>query len=162
MTNEPAMLHLAQVKKNTTSGDTELHLLAHQTSESSWELNSLEILPLTGDKIFNENILVLVELADDREIVSIKEAKDWILNLLQQLVSKTRSGSQLVEEEREKIEQWRQEIVSQGLELSRRSLEVETHREQLQELEQTLKQDREKLTEEQKQLQDLKAKIGQE
>jgi phage-related minor tail protein len=146
------MLYLAQVQKNQTSGEMELQLLAHLKSESNWESSTAEIIPLKGQYSFNKGELVAVEFADDCQIVSIKDAKELILNLMQQQSNKTSSNPHLLEEERIKVEQWRQEITSQSLELNRRALEVETHREQLQELEQTLKQDREKLIQEQEKL----------
>jgi hypothetical protein len=176
---DASMLYLAQVQKNTTSGEMGMQLLACQTSDDIWQLSKTEILPLAEENNFNEGVFLLVECVDNKQVVSISEAKDLILNLLQLSVAKarldsplqtasTRSNPPLLEEEREKIEQWRQEITSQSLELNRRALEIETHREQLQELEQTLKQNSEKLIEEQKQLkqereelQELKAKIGQ-
>jgi type I site-specific restriction-modification system R (restriction) subunit len=170
------MLYLAQVRKNTDSGEMELQLLACQISDEIWQLSETEVLPLVEDSNFNEGVFLLVECTDDRQVIGISEAKDWILNLLQLFLTKqqfdsvrtARSNPPLLEEEREKIEQWRQEITSQSLELNRRALEIETHREQLQELEQTLKQNSEKLIEEQEQLkqerqelQELKAQIGQ-
>jgi chromosome segregation ATPase len=53
--------------------------------------------------------------------------------------------SEFLHQEEVRIEQWRQEMTAQGLELTRRQLEIETHRDQLQELENSLKQEKEKL-----------------
>jgi hypothetical protein len=139
------MLYLAQVQKNITSGGMELQCLARQTSPQTWESSKVEVLPVEDSSAFNEGVLVLVECTGDREIVSIKEAKDWILNFLQQHSTQIKANSSLLEEEQAIIERWRQEITSQSLELNRRALEVETHREQLQELEQALKQKQEQL-----------------
>jgi hypothetical protein len=147
-----SMLYLAQVQKNTGSGEMEMQLLACQTSQDIWQLSETAVLPLTEASHFHEGIFLLVECTGDKQVVNISEAKEWILNLLQLSLTKPRSNPPLLEEEREKIEQWRQEITSQSLELNRRALEIETHREQLQELEQTLKQNSEKLLEEQEQL----------
>jgi small-conductance mechanosensitive channel len=173
---DESMLYLAQVQKNTELGYMELQLLACQISDEIWQLSKTEALPLAEKTNFNEGVFLLVECTGDRQVVSISEAKEWILHLLELFLTKPRSDSvsamrsnpPLLEEEREKIEQWRQEITSQSLELNRRALEIETHREQLQELEQILKQNSEKLIEEQEQLkqeredlQELKAQIGQ-
>ena len=43
-----------------------------------------------------------------------------------------------IKKEQEKIETWRQEITAQSQDLTRRQLEIETRREQLEELEQKL------------------------
>jgi small-conductance mechanosensitive channel len=45
---------------------------------------------------------------------------------------------EFVQKEQEKIEIWRQEITSQSQDLTRRQLEIETRREQLEELEKKL------------------------
>jgi small-conductance mechanosensitive channel len=156
-----SMLYLAQVQKNKDLGEMEMQLLACQISDEIWQLSKTEVLPLTEKTHFNEGVFLLVECTGDKQVVSISEAKDWILNLLQLSLTKPRSNPPLLEEEREKIEQWRQEITSQSLELNRRALEIETHREQLQELEQTLKQNSEKLIEEQEQLKQERQELQQ-
>jgi hypothetical protein len=149
------MLHLAQVKRNSTSGEMELQFLAHQKAESSWELGNFESLPLETDGFWSEGVLVLVECGDNQQIVKIKEAKDWILSIVQQHLTKNALDPQFVLAEQSKVEQWRQEITSQSLELNRRSLEIETRREQLQELEQLLKQNQEELAKQKEELQKL-------
>ena len=140
-----AMLHLAQVQTNPTSGVLELQVLARQKSEHIWEVDNSEVLPLAEESSLVAGVLVLVERGQDRQIVSIQEAKDWILTILQQYLTKNAINSQFMESEQTKVEQWRQEITAQNLELNRRALEIETRREQLQELEQSLKQDKEAL-----------------
>ena len=140
-----AMLHLAQVTTNSASGELQLQLLAHQESEYVWEVDSSDILLLAKESSLREGVLVLVETTGDRQIVSIQEAKDWILSILQQYLTKNAINPQFIASEQSKVEQWRQEITAQNLELNRRALEIETRREQLQELEQELKRDREEL-----------------
>jgi hypothetical protein len=151
------MLHLAQVKKNSTSGEMELQLLAHQQAESSWELGNLESLPLETDTCWQEGVLVLVECNSNQQIIKIDEAKDWILDILKRYQNLTQNAiaPEFVLEEQNKVEQWRQEITAQSLELNRRSLEIETRREQLQELEQLLKQDQEELAKQKEELEKL-------
>lgn len=156
------MLHLAQIQRNTTSGEMELQLLAHQRADFVWEVGNSESLPLAKDSFLGEGAMVLVECGDNRQIVNIQEAKDWILSILQKYLTKNARDSQFVEAEQSKVEQWRQEITAQSLELNRRSLEIETRREQLQELEQTLKQDKEELARQREELQQLAENLKRE
>lgn len=139
------MLHLAQVKKNPTSGEIELQLLAQQQSDKIWQISNSQSLRLAPKLDLSEGLLVLVELGSDREILKIKEATDWILDLVEQYLTEEVITSEFVETERARIEQWRQEIVMQSLDLTRRHLEIETHRDQLQELETNLRQEQELL-----------------
>ena len=146
------MLNLAQVKIEPNSGKLQLQVLARQTSEYVWEVGNSEILSLAKESSLGEGVLVLVEVGDNQQIISIQEAKDWILSVLQQHLTKNAITHQFIADEQSKVEQWRQEITAQNLELNRRALEIETRREQLQELEQTLKQDQEELTRQQQKL----------
>ena len=156
------MLHLAQVQQNLTSGKMELKLLAHLKSEHYWHIGESKCLPLADNHhSWGEGALVLVECANQGQIISIKEAKDLVLTLLAKYNSSSTINSQFVETEKAKIEKWRQEITSQSLELNRRALEIETRREQLQELEQILKQDKEKLAQKEKQVRKLAEELKQ-
>lgn len=140
------MLHLAQVQKNSTSGNRELRILAYQVDKTVWELDKSTVVPLQDSVSFPEGTLVLWDKnPDNNSLSNLQPAKDWIVNLVQKHLTKDAVDSQLVAAEQAKIEQWRQEITVQNLELNRRFLEIETRREQLQELEQSLKQDREQL-----------------
>jgi len=138
------MLNLAQVKKNLASGQLELQILASQIDDDSWKVAETDLLPMPENLVLEEEALVLLERGLDREISGIKPVKDWILTILKMHLSRDNS-SQLVAAEQLKIEKWRQEMTVQNLELNRRFLEIETRREQLQELEQTLKQEQERL-----------------
>ena len=109
-------------------------------------------MPLTKDSSLGTGVLVLVETNREGKIVSIQNAKEWVLSILQQHLTKNAIDSQFIQTEQDKVERWRQEITAQNLELNRRALEIETRREQLQELEQELKQEREELNKQQAQL----------
>ena len=146
------MLYLAQVEMNPHSGEIQLQLLAHQESEYVWSVDNFETLLLTKESSLNAGVLVLVEIDNERQIVSIQNAKEWVLSILQQHLTKNAINPQFIEAEQSKVEKWRQEITAQNLELNRRALEIETRREQLQELEQELKRDREELVRQQKKL----------
>ncbi|WP_319420218.1 hypothetical protein [Pleurocapsa sp. FMAR1] len=139
------MLYLAQVEINSDLGEIQLQVLARQESEYVWEVDNSETLLLTKESSLCAGVLVLVEIGQDQQIISIQEAKDWILSILQQHLTKNAINPQFIKTEQSKVESWRQEITAQNLELNRRALEIETRREQLQELEQELKRDREEL-----------------
>jgi DNA repair exonuclease SbcCD ATPase subunit len=153
------MLYLAQAKKNLTSGATELQLLAYQESEQIWEISNSDIIPIGGENCPNEGLLVLVEIGDRQEILEIRNAKDWVISLIQQYLSCSSITPEFVQQEQTRIEQWRQEITAQSLDLTRRYLEVETQREQLQELETSLKLEKEQLEIRWKQLHELESFI---
>lgn len=139
------MLYLAQVEINPDSEEIQLQVLAHQESEYVWSVDNSQTILLTKESSLCAGVLVLVEIEQGQQIVSIQEAKEWILSILQQHLTKNAINPQFIKTEQSKVEKWRQEITAQNLELNRRALEIETRREQLQELEQELKRDREEL-----------------
>ncbi|PSB11019.1 hypothetical protein C7B62_07165 [Pleurocapsa sp. CCALA 161] len=139
------MLYLAQVEINPESAEIQLQVLARQESEYVWSVDNSQTLFLTKESSLCGGVLVLVEIGQEQQIISIQDAKEWILSILQQHLTKNAINPQFIETEQNKVEKWRQEITAQNLELNRRALEIETRREQLQELEQELKRDREEL-----------------
>lgn len=139
------MLYLAQVEVNPESGEIQLQLLARQESEYVWSVDRSDTLLLTKESSLCGGVLVLVEIDKNQQIASIQDAKEWVLSILQQHLTKNAINPQFIKTEQDKVEQWRQEITAQNLELNRRALEIETRREQLQELEQELKRDKEEL-----------------
>jgi len=139
------MLYLAQVEINPDSEKIQFQVLARQESEYVWSVDNSQTILLTKESSLCAGVLVLVEIEQGQQIVSIQEAKEWILSILQQHLTKNAINPQFIKTEQSKVEKWRQEITAQNLELNRRALEIETRREQLQELEQELKRDREEL-----------------
>lgn len=146
------MLYLAQVEINPDSGEIQLQVLARQESEYVWSVDNSQTLLLIKESSLCAGVLVLVETDLEQQIISIQDAKEWILSVLQQHLTKNAINPQFIKTEQSKVEKWRQEITAQNLELNRRALEIETRREQLQELEQELKRDREELNRLQEQL----------
>jgi small-conductance mechanosensitive channel len=132
------MLHLAQVQNNESVGGVELLLLACQQSENSWTVINPETSLLTNINLPPASLLVLVELSDNQEILSIQHAKDWVLDLVQKYLAGG-TTSTFLQEEAERAEQWRQELTLQSQDLTRRNLEMEARREQIQSLEEDLK-----------------------
>jgi hypothetical protein len=139
------MLYLAQVEIDPNSAEIQLQVLARQESEYVWSVDNSQTLFLTKESSLCGGVLVLVEIGQEQQIISIQDAKEWILSILQQYLTKNAINPQFIEVEQSKVEKWRQEITAQNLDLNRRALEIETRREQLQELEQELKRDREEL-----------------
>ena len=132
------MLHLAQVAKNDTSGKLILKLLASQKSEFQWVFCEEEHIPLNQEVDLNEGLLILVELGANNQIVKLTEAKEWILDLIRQYLTKDPINPDFLAEEQSRIEHWRQQLTSQSQDLTRIRLEIEARREELQELEETI------------------------
>jgi len=139
------MLHLAQVQKNERSGELELRLLVRQKTEDAWAIMTHpEVIAVTDANSFHERLLVLIELDDSKQILTIQEATGWVLNLVQQYLS-TGITPTFLQQEAERAEQWRQDLTLQSQDLARRNLEMEARQEQIQVLEQNLKRQKEEL-----------------
>jgi hypothetical protein len=149
------MLHLAQVKVEESTSQVKLRLLARQTSEHSWAiLGQLEgLLPvdvttitdLSGaESLLKDSCLVLVQLSEEGQVLSLGESTQWILGLLQTYLTSDFSPD-FLKQEAERAEQWRQTLTLQNQELGRQRLEIEARREQIQAMEEDLKQERERL-----------------
>ena len=137
------MLYLAQVQKQKLSGQVELRLLAHQQTTYKWGVDEQENLISVAEEIaFPEGLLVLIELSPKGEMLSIQDATTWVLDLVKTYLI---SGvtPEFLKAETERSEQWRQSLTLQNQDLSRRSLEVEARREQIQALEESFKRDKE-------------------
>jgi tRNA U34 5-carboxymethylaminomethyl modifying GTPase MnmE/TrmE len=152
------MLHLALVQKNDFSDGVALQLLARQQSEDSWVVMAKEdVVSVAKADSLNENLLVLVELDNTNQVLSIKDAKDWVLDLVQQyLTSGITPGS--LQHEAERAEQWRQDLTLQSQELARRTMEMEARQEQIQALEEDLKRKEKQLEKREEELNSQMAK----
>lgn len=154
------MLHLAQVRNNPTSNGLELQLLALQTADEVWALESANTIALnepvhSAIPYLNEGILVLVELDESGHILALKEAKDWVVELIQKSLPSVGTNFFCLEDEEARIEQWRQELTAQSQDITRRNLEIETRREQIQALKAAIEQEKAAIEQE-------KAAIAQE
>ena len=143
------MLYLAKVQKNNATDSTSLMLLACQKSESSWSL--ISPLSIKGDTIAVDNHIdcpeegfVLLERTETGEIESLQSATDWVLMVIEQYITKGITPEVLMSEA-EQAEEWRQSLTLKSQDIVRRSLEVETRRDQIQELERGLEEKRSKL-----------------
>jgi hypothetical protein len=139
------MLHLAQVHKTGFSSQAGLRLLAVQTSETVWSMIAeADHIVTSGINDYREDSLVLVELSSTNQVLSIRDAKDWLLELVQKFLV-TGITPEFLQQETVRAEQWRQSLTLQSQELDRRTLELEARREQIQALEEELKQKKQQL-----------------
>jgi septal ring factor EnvC (AmiA/AmiB activator) len=139
------MLHLAQVQNNESVGGVELQLLACQQIENSWTVLNGESVSLANTSSLPEGLLVLVELSENKEVLSIQHPKDWVLDLVQKYLTGEAASSTFLEEEVERAEKWRQELTLQSQDLTRRNLELEANREKIQTLEEDLNRENQQL-----------------
>lgn len=136
------MLYLAQVRKNEFLEQYQLRLLARKEANDIWAMIPEEAFILLGKgNTMSEKLLVLVELSPTGDIEKLEEATDWVLNLVQVYLT-TGITPDVIQQEVERAEQWRQSLTLQNQDLARRSLELEARREQIQALEESIKRDK--------------------
>lgn len=137
------MLYLARIHRQGLSDQLALRLLAHQQAEYRWEINTEEKIVRVAEQFaFPEGTLVLVELSPKEEVSNIQDATNWVLDLVKTYLTSGVTPA-FLKAESDRSEQWRQTLTLQNQELSRRSLEVEARREQIQALEESFKRDKE-------------------
>jgi hypothetical protein len=139
------MLHLAQVQKKGYLGKAGLRLLAAQKSEHVWAKLPEEETVLSAEaNTYADGLLVLVEISSSNQILDVREAKDWVLELVQRYLTYGITPT-FLQQETERAEQWRQSLTLESQELARRAIELEARREQIQELEEELKNEKKQL-----------------
>lgn len=128
------MLYLAEVHKKTgfMGNKTELKLLAKQQSEQNWAmLPGEESVPADIANEYNAGVLVLVELDANQQVKKIQDATRHLVGILKNF-SRMREKFRTQEEE---IEGWKQSLIYQSQELTRREVDIEARAEELQQLE---------------------------
>ena len=149
------MLYLAQVQSQEVLGDRTLLLLACQNADDTWAiLVEQSILTLSRDCVknsnnslvnaLNEGVLVLADVGENGEVVQVRSANNWVLELVDKYLT-TGITPDFLQIEAEKAENWRQSLTLESQALSRRLIEVEARREQIQNLEEKLQQERQLL-----------------
>lgn len=139
------MQYLAKVQKKAFLGGAELLLLAERTSETTWALVPTErIVETTKLLSFQEGNLVLVEMTNLNQVASIQDAVPWVLGLVEHYLTYGITPEAL-EQEIERAERWRQSLTLKSQDVDRRALETAARRDEIQELERSLKQEREEL-----------------
>jgi len=149
------MLYLAQVQSQEVLGDRTLQLLACQNADDTWAiLVEQSILTLSRDCVqnsnnslvnaLNEGVLVLADIGENGDVLNMRSANNWVLELVEKHLT-TGITPDFLQLEAEKAENWRQSLTLESQALSRRLIEVEARREQIQNLEAKLQQERQLL-----------------
>jgi hypothetical protein len=149
------MLYLAQLQNQEILGELSLQLLACQNSDDTWAILSEECfltLPKnfhrnqinSATNVLNEGMLVLANVDENSQVLHIQAATNWVLQLVEKYLT-TGFTPDFLQQEAQKAEDWRQSLTLQSQELSRRLIEVEARREQIQHLEAKLQQEKQLL-----------------
>ncbi|GAB4157644.1 MAG: hypothetical protein Fur0046_37390 [Cyanobacteria bacterium J069] len=139
------MLYLAQVTTRDSEGKAGLRLLAQKRAEYVWAVcESSDLLWAEAAAAYTEGMLVLVEMSSSMKIKQVQDAKPWVLEIVQDYLSAGVSPT-LLQEEAQRVEQWRQSYTMKEQEIGRRALEVEAWRDQIQELEENLKREKKQI-----------------
>ena len=135
------MLHLVQVVKKGLLGKSVVRLLARERTDESWTLvpdgDTLEIE--VGN--YGEGVLLVLDLNTKKQVVNLSDARDWVLKLVTQYLGQGITPD-FLKREADRAEQWRQSLTLQSQDLARRTVELETRREQIQALEEKLKREK--------------------
>lgn len=155
------MQYLAKVQKKAFLGGAELLLLAQRLDETAWDLLSIERIVETSNLIaFQEGNLVLVELDALNQIKAVEDATPWVLSFVEQYLAYGMTP-QALSQEFERAEQWRQSLTLKSQEVDRRALETAARRDEIQELERSLKIEQEQLEARRAELEALESRLTQ-
>jgi chromosome segregation ATPase len=128
------VLYLAEINKKSgfMGAKTELRLLARKQSEHNWSpVPGEELLPFDTSNDYNHGVLVLVEVDTNRNVKNVQDATRQLVGILKNF-SRMREKFKTQEEE---IEGWKQSLIYQSQELTRREVDMEARAEELQQLE---------------------------
>ncbi|SMH33731.1 MULTISPECIES: hypothetical protein [Cyanophyceae] len=134
------MRHLAQIQRHPQSTQLQLVFVAQEQPDGSWLIHDQGDRPsmVYSQTEFAVGALVLIQLDKQRQLASIQDATDWLLNVVHHYFVPGKITPEFVQQEQKKIETWRQEMTAQSQDFTRRQLELEVRREQLEALEQKL------------------------
>jgi hypothetical protein len=135
------MLHLVQVVKKGLLGKSVVRLLARERTDESWTLvQDGETLEIEAGN-YAEGVLLVLDLNAKKQVVHLSDARDWVLKLVTQYLGQGITPD-FLKREADRAEQWRQSLTLQSQDLARRTVELETRREQIQALEEKLKREK--------------------
>ncbi|MGD1902125.1 MAG: hypothetical protein ACFB9N_07785 [Geitlerinemataceae cyanobacterium] len=135
------MLHLVQVVKKGLLGKSVVQLLARERTDETWVLlQNGETLEIDAGS-YGEGVLLVIDLNANKQVVAIKDARGWVLDLVGKFLGQGITPD-FIKRETERAEQWRQSLTLQSQDLARRTVELETRREQIQALEERLKREK--------------------
>ncbi|MGF1602779.1 MAG: pilus motility taxis protein HmpF [Thermosynechococcaceae cyanobacterium] len=155
------MLYLAEINKKSgfMGAKTELKLLARKQSEHNWvPVPGEEILSFDSGNDYNQGVLVLVELDANQNVKNVQDATRQLVGILKNF-SRMRERFKTQEEE---IEGWKQSLIYQSQELTRREVDMEARAEELQQFEaesQKIAQQRQEFEESRDQILQLKEQL---
>ena len=134
------MRYLAKVERASFLGSAVLQLLARQVEDYLWERLSQEQKIETDEALgVGDGALVLVQLDEsDSKVLAVEDAIPWLLDLVDQFLTQGITPEFLAQEA-ERAEQWRQSLTLESQEVERRALETAARRDEIQELEKSLK-----------------------
>ncbi|UZQ55123.1 hypothetical protein OOK60_03340 [Trichothermofontia sichuanensis B231] len=148
------MLYLAQVETCDPADTVRLKLLACQEGDRVWSvlanseprvlLDATHTLKDDLKGVLNRGVLVLVRLSEEQEVIEIELATDWVLALINDYLSDGLTPT-FFKQEVAHVEAGRQWLALQMQDLGRRALEMEARREEIQILEESLRQERQEL-----------------
>ena len=140
------MRYLAKVERTSFLGGAVLQLLAQQIEGYLWERLSQEKAVETEIALgVGDGAVILVELDEsETQVTAAEEAIPWLMHLVDTFLSQGITPDFLAEEA-ERAEQWRQSLTLESQEVERRALETVARRDEIQELEKSLKLAREEL-----------------
>jgi chromosome segregation ATPase len=128
------VLYLAEVHKKAgfMGNKVELKLLARQQAEQSWNaVAGDDMIATDAASDYNHGNLVLVEVSANRQVQTVQDAAKPLVVILQGF-ARQKAKFRTQEEE---IEGWKQSLMFQAQELTRRELEMETRQDEIQQLE---------------------------
>ncbi|MEO0406088.1 MAG: hypothetical protein AAF289_01930 [Cyanobacteria bacterium P01_A01_bin.135] len=159
------MLYLAKVQRNTDEGVPQLLLVAHQGEEQEWLVLPAEpdvvVIPAQEAEAYDDGAAVFVDLDSDAVVTTIRSATEWLLDTVGQYLAAGLTPEDL-KQEVDRVEEWRKSLTLKSQDVVRQTLEVETRRDQIQELETKLKQERKQLELMTMQLQNLETRLEDE
>ena len=155
------MQYLAKVEPIGPDHTVTLRLLARHIKDYMWErLADERVVTLAAPLTFHAGALVLVKLDEnDEHGIAAEDAVPWVMDLIDTFLAQGVTPRTL-EQEVERAEQWRQSLTLESQEVDRRSLETAARRDEIQELEKSLKLERIELERREAELQDRLEGLG--
>jgi hypothetical protein len=149
------MQYLAKVESAASDNRPALRLLARHIKGYMWErLADERVVTMAEAFSLATGSLVLVKLDDNDEYgVAAEDATPWVMDLIDTFLAQGVTPRTL-EQEVERAEQWRQSLTLESQEVDRRTLETTARRDEIQELEKSLKLERIELERREAELQD--------
>ncbi len=149
------MQYLAKVEPIEPDHKMALRLLARNIKDYMWErLADERVVTMATPLSFHEGVLVLVKLDEnDEHAILAEDAMPWVMDLIDTFLAQGVTPRTL-EQEVERAEQWRQSLTLESQEVDRRTLETTARRDEIQELEKSLKLERIELERREAELQD--------